>query len=119
MNKTFVYFQPEYVNKFTCDGQSCKARCCKYWKIDIDKKTYKKYSSIKPKQKSQEITQLIHKVKDKDLYLIKMDKSGCCPFLTEDNWCKIQKNYGVDFLSNICMTYPRMTVKIEDFFERS
>ena len=119
MSKTFVYFQPEYVSKFKCNGQECEAHCCKYWRIDIDRKTYKRYNTIKPKSKAQEITQLIKSNENKDRYTIKLKKSGFCPFLTEDNWCKIQKTYGADFLSNICMTYPRVTFQIKDFFERS
>ena len=117
--QTFTYFQPEYVNKFKCDGQVCKAHCCKYWNIDIDKKTYKKYRSIKPKSKSAEIIQNLKRDNIKDRYLIKLNKKNFCPFLTEDNWCSIQKKYGADFLSNTCMTYPRKIYVITDFYECS
>ena len=37
MEKTYRYFQPEYVGNFKCDGAKCKAHCCKFWKIFIDK----------------------------------------------------------------------------------
>lgn len=117
MEKIFVYFQPEYINEFKCDGQSCKAHCCKYWKIGIDRKTYKKYASIKPKFKSKEILKNIKVENNK--YTIELDDKYFCPFLTEDNWCSIQKKYGADFLSDICMTYPRKTFRIGEFFERS
>lgn len=117
--QTFTYFQPEYVNKFKCDGQACKAHCCKYWKIDIDKKTYKKYHSIKPKSKAAEIINKIKKDDKNDRFLIKLDEKRFCPFLTEDNWCSIQKKYGADFLSNTCTIYPRRTRRIGDFYERA
>ena len=117
--QTFTYFQPEYVNKFKCDGQACKAHCCKYWNIDIDKKTYKKYNSIKPKSKAAEIINKIKKDDKKDRLLIKLNEKRFCPFLTEDNWCSIQRTYGADFLSNTCSIYPRITRKIDDFYERS
>lgn len=29
-------WQPQYVEKFRCQGNKCEARCCKYWKIKID-----------------------------------------------------------------------------------
>ena len=115
MKQTFVYFQPEYMNDFKCDGQSCKGHCCKYWKIDIDKDTYKKYTSIKPKRQSKEITQKIKFEKSKNKYYIQLNDNLFCPFLTDDNWCYIQKKYGADYLSNTCMTYPRKTFKIGDF----
>ena len=119
MEQTFVYFQPEYMNEFKCDGQSCHGHCCKYWNIDIDKNTYKKYASIKPNLKSKEITQKIRFEKENDKYYIQLNDKHFCPFLTDDNWCYIQRNYGADFLSNTCMTYPRKTFRIGDFFERS
>ena len=119
MEQTFIYFQPEYINKFQCDGQSCKGHCCKYWSISIDNETYKKYSSIKPKHKAKEITQKINFNEEKNQHFIKLDEKGICPFLTEDNWCILQKTYGADFLSNTCMTYPRKTFRIGDFYERS
>ncbi len=28
MEKKYLYFQPEYVGKFKCDGAKCNARCC-------------------------------------------------------------------------------------------
>ena len=117
MNQSFVFFQPEYVKKFQCNGQLCNAKCCKKWAIDIDKKTYKKYKSIKPKLKSIEITDNIKKDEKNDKYLIKLDEKRACPFLTEDNWCSIQKTYGADYLSDTCTTYPRRIRRISDFYE--
>ena len=119
MKQKFVYFQPEYVSKFKCDGQFCNAHCCKYWRIDIDKKTYKKYAQIKPKSKAKEITQKIKWKKEINKHIVNLNDKEFCPFLTDDNWCSIQRNYGMDFLSDTCMTYPRKTFKIFDFFERS
>ena len=119
MEQTFIYFQPENINKFQCDGQSCGGRCCKHWSIDIDKDTYKNYAAIKPKSESQEITQKIQFNEEKHQYIIKLNENYFCPFLTEDNWCRIQRKYGADFLSNTCMTYPRKTFRIGDFYERS
>ena len=116
---TYEYFQPEYVSKFKCDGQKCSAKCCRRWAIIIDKKTYKKYSDIKPKSAAKEITSHISKIKNSDEYTIKMDENLNCPFLTEDNWCKIQRKYGEDFLSVICSAYPRHNWKIGNFYERS
>lgn len=118
MEKKFLYFQPEYVSKFKCDGQSCSAHCCKRWIIEIDKKTFKKYSNIKPKSAAEEITKNIFK-NESNKYVVKLDKQARCPMLTEDNWCSIQRKYGEEYLSNVCVTYPRMTYSFGDFFERS
>ena len=119
MNQTYKYFQPEYVKNFQCKGQACDAYCCKNWAITIDKKTYKKYSHIKPKSAAQEITRKIIKNDELKSYIVKLDKNKKCPFLTEDNWCSIQRKHGEDFLSETCATYPRITWNFGDFYERS
>ena len=119
MEKTFIYFQPEYVSKFRCNGQLCQANCCKYWNIEIDKKTYNQYSSIRPKKQAKEVTQQIKYLEKEDQYLIQLDEKRACPFLTKDNWCSIQRKYGENFLSKTCSTYPRRTYNLGEFFERS
>ena len=118
MEKKYLYFQPEYVSKFKCNGQACSAHCCRRWIISIDKKTYKKYSNIKPKADAEKITQHIFK-NENNKYVVKLDENQSCPMLTENNWCSIQRKYGEDYLSDTCTTYPRITHQIGDFFERS
>lgn len=118
MKKNYLYFQPEYVSKFKCNGQACKAHCCRGWRIFIDKKTYKKYANIKPKFEAEKITQHIFKAEDNQ-YTVRLDEHENCPMLTEDNWCSIQRKYGEDYLSHVCSTYPRITHQLGDFFERA
>lgn len=121
MKQTYTYYQPEYVRNFKCNGQACSAHCCRRWRITIDKKTFKKYSHIKPKSAAKEITSHIIKseVGGTDTYQILLDSKQSCPFLTGDNWCHIQKEYGEDFLSETCVTYPRRTWTFGTYFERS
>lgn len=110
MKKRYRYFQPQYVNKFKCDGSKCGAHCCKGWNIFIDKKTYDKYP--------QEIKEHLQFNADKDEYLIRL-RGKPCPFLNEDNLCSIQLKHGEKFLSQTCATYPRVTSDFGNFFERS
>ena len=117
--KKFLYFQPEYVDKFKCDGQKCDARCCKGWTITIDAATYKKYSRIKPKEKAKEITSLMRFDSERNLYAMNLDRRGFCPLLTKENLCKLQLEYGEDFLSKTCTVYPRKTYGFGEYFERS
>ena len=121
MEKKFLYFQPEYVKEFKCDSNTCPARCCKNWRIFVDKKTYKQYQNIKPKTAAKEITQHILFDKKTGQYLINNRESDetKCPMLADDNRCIIQRDYGEEFLSEVCSTYPRKTYGFGDFFERS
>ena len=91
--------------------------CCERdWDIDIDDAIYKKYRKIKPLEKSQEI--LSHIVRDdkRNSYML---IGRPCPFLTPEKFCGIQLNYGEEFLSQTCATYPRRTHAVGKFFERS
>ena len=198
MAKKFLYFQPEYIGKFKCDGSKCDARCCKGWTITIDAATYKKYSKLKPKSIAKEITSRMKFDSERGVYVVTlaemkedflwqknfstsspntsadlnavgggvcsnnccdrpwnididdaaykkysklkpkdtakeitshieydesmksyMLKGRPCPFLTEDSLCGIQLNYGEEFLSQTCVTYPRRTHAVGKFFERS
>lgn len=117
--KKYLYFQPEYVSQFKCDGARCNAHCCKRWSIYIDTATYKKYSRIKPKEKAKEITSLMMFDSEKNLYVMNLDRRGFCPLLTKENLCKLQLEYGEDFLSKTCTLYPRQTYSIGEYFERA
>lgn len=48
-----------------------------------------------------------------------MDENGCCPFLQEDKLCSIHKKLGGEYLSKVCMTYPRVTNIINGIYEKS
>ena len=119
MEKKFRYFQPEYVEKFKCDGSKCHARCCKGWTITIDEKSYEQYSGIEPPETAKEITSCMKFDSEKKKYVMTLNPNGFCPMLTEKNLCRLQADYGEEFLSQTCTTYPRVTYVFGDFFERS
>ena len=105
--KKFLYFQPEYVGRFKCDGNACLDNCCcRPWNIDIDAETYKKYSQVQPPEAAEEILSHIERNESNGNYFL---KDRPCPFLTEKNLCRLQLEYGEKFLSSTCTTYPRRT----------
>ena len=112
-----IFFQPEYVKNFKCDGKRCGAHCCRYWFIDIDENTLESYKKIESPAK--EITSQIYYHEERKGYVTKLDEKKRCPFLSEDNLCRIQKTYGEKFLSSICQTFPRHIYKVDNLCERS
>jgi lysine-N-methylase len=50
---------------------------------------------------------------------IVLDSDLQCPLLTEEKLCGIHLNRGPEYLSNLCLTYPRVTNVVNDFYERS
>ena len=119
MTKKYLYFQPEYVRKFKCNGAKCDARCCKNWRIEIDAQTHAQYSRIQPKINAQEILSHIKFNPDTRKYFVDMNDKKFCPFLTEKNLCRLQLKYGENFLSLTCATFPRFTRNFGKFFERA
>ena len=117
MSIQVIYFQPEYVEKFKCDGNFCNSRCCKGWRIEIDNDTFKRYAEIESDDK--EISSHIKFSDNRNVYFVKLEKDGRCPFLNDENLCSIQKKYGEKFLSAVCQTYPRNVYLVDNFFERS
>ena len=114
-----MYFQPEYVSQFKCDGSKCNARCCKGWSIDIDEKSYEQYSHIEPPETAKEITSCIEFDSERKTHTMTLKPNCFCPMLTEKNLCRLQADYGEEFLSQTCTTYPRRTYAVGDFFERA
>ena len=106
-----MYFQPEYVGKFKCDGAKCNAHCCKNWSIFIDNASYEKYPA--------KIQEKIKFNSERKAYIVTLDEKRFCPMLAENNLCCLQRDYGEDFLSITCTTYPRYTFDFGNFFERS
>lgn len=120
MLKKYLYFQPQYVREFKCDGAKCDARCCcKGWNIEVDAQTRAQYSRIKPVAAAQEILSHIKFNANTEKYSIDMGTTKICPFLTDEKLCRLQRDYGENFLSLTCMTYPRFTWNFGKFFERS
>ena len=117
MTKTYLYFQPEYVNEFVCDGSKCGDNCCeRSWSIVVDKATFEQYKQIQPADKAREITACFGYNADTGNYFV---KDRPCPFLTDKKLCRLQLEYGESFLSETCVTYPRRTVSFGKFLERS
>ena len=113
----FIFFQPDYVEKFKCDGKRCGADCCRRWIIYIDQETYDSYAQIE-KSKGEITNNFRYDDKEKK-FVVNMDDKNSCPFLTAENLCGIQKNYGEKFLSQVCQTFPRHIIKLGDICQFS
>jgi len=114
---------PQYMERFKCVGNACEDTCCKFWRIDIDYDTYKKYTKISDPKLRYLVGEYVQKVKgesNKNRYAnFKLKEDGYCAFLDEDGLCMFQKKCGEAYLSSVCLTYPRRQVRINDTMECS
>lgn len=103
------YRQPRYFGDFKCIGGTCTSSCCLGWRIDWTREEIDKV--LNAPGCSDELKALVDrsfvKLEDSDKYIVTLGLGGRCPFLTEDNFCKIQRELGAEYLSNTCSIYPR------------
>lgn len=98
---------PNYVTQFHCLGPACEDSCCKHWTVYFDKKSYKKTIS-NPAFASLAKIAFVEIKENKDNWAsIKLDDKGACPFLTQEELCKIHQEAGASALSYTCQTYPK------------
>lgn len=113
--------KPVYYGDFKCIANKCIDSCCIGWRVDIDKKSYKKYKKVKG-EFSKKINESIvrNKSANADLQYGKMKlNNNRCKMLNEDNLCDLYVILGENYLCNTCKMYPREINKYEDIYERN
>lgn len=115
------YRQPRYFSGFHCISGDCPDNCCYGWRIDFTKEEVNKLKSAK--NASAELKELIEKtfVLNADLeskYMVQFDERGKCPLVTDDGFCRIQRELGVEYMSHTCMVYPRRYTVTDNYCYR-
>ncbi|ABE54040.1 protein of unknown function UPF0153 [Shewanella denitrificans OS217] len=98
---------PNYVTEFNCVGPACEDSCCKNWTVYFDKKSYKHTISNPAFADLAKIAFVEIKESKENWASIKLDEQGACPFLTQEELCKIHQVGGEAALSYTCKTYPK------------
>ena len=113
------HVRPQYAKKFRCIGNKCEDNCCRGWDVIVDKATYQKYQALPALQPYlDEYFELITENPSETRYaLIKYTSSCVCPLLSDDQMCCLQKEYGEEYLSVTCATYPRNPRRIDGLME--
>lgn len=115
--------QPTYMKKFKCIGGACEDSCCIGWRVNLDKKTFQLYKNNKDEELKpifdKKVTRNHSNGNELNYGKIKMENNGRCPFLNDQNLCRIYINIGESYLSNTCTFYPRVLNKIDGGYERS
>ena len=113
--------KPVYYGDFKCIANKCIDSCCIGWRVDIDKKSYKKYKKVNG-EFSKKINESIvrNRNSNTDLQYGKMKlNNNRCKMLNEDNLCNLYITLGENYLCNTCKMYPREIKKYGDVYERN
>lgn len=119
----FQFIVPQYMQSFKCIASACPDSCCIGWRVPLDEQTFKRYKESKASPLKGEFEKYIKKNRSnqtsQNFGKIVMQKDGRCPFLDEQNLCRIQKLHGEEYLSNTCYFYPRTINLVNGVFEMS
>jgi len=115
---------PLYLKEFKCIGGICEDNCCIGWDVDIDKSTFKQYYKVQDKDMKKMFQKNVYNnnnycYAEVDYGQVKLKDGKRCPFLDEDNYCIIHSKLGEEYLSNVCTSLPRITNKINGYYEMS
>lgn len=124
MGKKIKMRYPMYLKEFKCIGGSCEDSCCIGWDVDIDKSTFKQYYKVQDEEMRKMFQKNVHNNNnycsdDVDYGKVKLKKGKRCPFLDDKNYCVIHSKLGEEYLSNVCSSFPRITNKIDGYYEMS
>lgn len=118
--------EPDYTAVFRCDGQRCGARCCRHWGIYVDEVTYGRYLALGQEEREWVLARLEEDPPAEEqakgpLYRARLDfeLTESCPFLGEDDLCRLQRRLGESYLGDTCALYPRHIVRIGPYLERA
>lgn len=100
-----IYIKPSFYNDFKCIASECTDNCCIGWEIDIDDDSFKKYNSLKGGL-GDEIRSKITTSEDGSR-CFELAQNDRCPFLNEQNLCRIIMGCGEDAICDICKNHPR------------
>lgn len=118
-----IVLQPTYMKEFKCIGGACEDSCCVGWRVDLDKETYLTYKNLQDEELKplfdKKVNRKHNQKSDASYGNIKMNRDGRCPFLDENNLCKIHGKLGAEYLSDTCTYYPRIVNRVDGKFERS
>ena len=80
------YYYPDYFKDFKCvGGMACPDSCCHIWQITVDRKTLKKYKTVKgPLGK-----RMAEKIDPKTGDICPHGDENRCEFLNDDNLCDL------------------------------
>lgn len=107
-----TYLRPDFAEGFLCDGRACGSRCCRDWSVWIDPATCGKYHGAEPEEFRREVCRWLEEQEEGGGAWVRLREDGRCPYLGEDFLCRIQREKGEDYLSDLCFSYPRVTCSI-------
>lgn len=102
---------PDYYPQFQCIAGACRHSCCIGWEIDIDQDSLQRYQSLEG-----ELGQTLREQIDPSGQTphFRLGPEERCPFLNEENLCRLILELGEPSLCQICADHPRFRNEFSD-----
>lgn len=96
--------RPDFYKEFQCIGSECKDTCCALWEIEVDETSAERYALDRGPLEEDFKKYLVRK-EDENYFRLTAEKR--CPFLNENNLCRMILTMGEDYICDICREHPR------------
>lgn len=105
----FKLIKVDFYDEFACMMGKCPDNCCdEDWDIYVDDETIEKYRQLG-------IPDLDSKISVSEPHVI-IKKDHKCPFITPEGLCTFHRDFGEEYLSNTCRSYPRFVSTYGDVY---
>ncbi len=96
--------RPDFYKEFQCIGSACQDTCCAQWEIEVDETSADRYEADGGPL-AEEFRKYLVRKEDENYFRLTTDKR--CPFLNEENLCRMILTMGEDSICDICREHPR------------
>ncbi len=102
---------PDVCDSFSCIDSKCPDTCCAGWNIYVDDNSVAYYTSVN-EPIGDELRQNI--ITNHTPASFRLTPEGRCPFLNENNLCRLYITLGPDKLCGTCTMFPRLHLQNHD-----
>lgn len=107
-------FRPAFYKEFQCIGSACTDTCCALWEIEVDEESAERYAADEGPL-AEDFRKYLVRKEDENYFRLTAEKR--CPFLNEQNLCRMILTMGEDALCDICREHPRFYHWFGDYTE--
>ncbi|MCQ2510453.1 MAG: flagellin lysine-N-methylase [Lachnospiraceae bacterium] len=106
--------RPDFYKEFQCIGSDCKDTCCALWEIEVDETSAEHYANDQGPL-AEDFKKYLVRKEDENYFRLTAEKR--CPFLNEQNLCRMILTMGEDYICDICREHPRFYHWFGDYTE--
>ncbi len=98
------------LQQFKCIGEKCPQNCCTGpWNITLSPETASLWKTDTDKPELADSMEAVDAEGGKIHVTKKNPSTGHCILLTDEGLCGIQSRYGVEYMPDVCVRFPRFT----------